>query len=262
MYSDVSGPLRLDFFWSKMIKSNCEHVLEQRSLDEVLGLCEDRKINDYFQIYRIIQLVIGSSSSGKTTAVCNAIMSGVYEFDHLIIAAPGETIKGEGILAKFIERMEKSHAWKNKIHTINITKKGIPSFESLVEFRKKTKGKTLFLIDDWINVVTAKELEMIHRMMNNSSRLSMDMILLLQNANKVPPSIFQNATIISLFPCYIANSQFTAMMARSGAAISQKDAKELLTYCRSHDNKRLELTINKLAPYDKQIRFNNEYIVF
>lgn len=245
-----------------MEQTQCEHVLEQRNLDSVLGLGENREINEYFGIYRIIQLVVGGSSSGKTTSVINAVMQGIYGFEHIMFMAPLETLTGEGILAKFIDKMLKSSKYRNKVHLFNISDHKLPTFEDLVAHRKKIKGKTLLIIDDWINAVNKKELNLINRLMCNSSRLSMDMILMLQNSNKVPPAIFQNATILSLFPCYLAKSQFIAMVNRSGVGLSNQQINQLLIYCKSKDNKRLELTINNIGEYDKQIRFDNEYITF
>ena len=70
-------------------------------LDKILG-SESRKTNDYFGIYKISALVIGSSGSGKTSFVLNLLFSDKLDCDNLVLIIPEESCYS-GLYASLIK---------------------------------------------------------------------------------------------------------------------------------------------------------------
>lgn len=233
------------------------------SLDTVLGCNENRENNAFYECYKISHLVIGGSSAGKSTYVINQIIQGVYEFEQLFIFGPNESIEGTGVLARFIDVAQKSRKLKGKIHLNDLSKHKMPTFAQFTQFASQVKGKILILFDDFINTVNKEELNMIHRLLANCSRLSADIILIVQNLQKLPLWATQNCTIFTVWPRYLAKTQLKALLQnRTNLSLSTAQVDQLISYCRNHEDTRLPLTINNNAEIDKMIRFGNDFVTF
>ena len=240
-----------------MNAKQCGNVFETTSLDNILNNNEARDVNDFYGIYKISHCILSGSGGGKSTFAIQQILSGVYNIDRLFIVAAEETLTS-GIMASFIARLSISPKWEKKLFVYNLSV-GMPSFESI---KSKTKGRSLLLMDDWISICTPKDLKVVHRLLMNGSRLSLDMLLLVQNFSKIPPNIFQNFTLITIFPNFTSKSQIKAICThRSSCSLSSKQIDTLISYARQQ-GKHSYITINNLASIGEQIRVNNEFLTF
>lgn len=240
------------------------------SLDKFLGLNENREINPYFKTYKYNTLIVGTTASGKSTYLLNMIMQNIYPFHKLYLFVPDETINS-GIMAKFIERSQNSPKMKDKIVLYNISEHKTPVFEYFSSEREKYEQKVgsknamkdLFVFDDFIFATTKSEKNFVNRLLVNSSRLSSDVVLLVQSIKDFPPSIFGNIQVFILFYQTVPASQVDAILTRTNVVTSRKQKNKLFKYLEGIETKdpiKEPLTIVTNAPIKYKLTYNNYYI--
>lgn len=243
-------------------------LFKPQSLDRYLGINENREPNEYFRTYKCNTLMVGGTTAGKTTYLLNMIMQGIFPFNKLYLFLPQETMES-GLMKKFIELSKKSDKHKNNIIVYNISEHKIPIFEYFAAERKKdeerNKGKKLkkdlFVFDDFIYATTKNEKVFVNRLLVNSSRLSADTILLVQNINDFPPSTFGNIQIFVLFYDTLASSQNETILRRTGTISTRDQMRKIFNWCdERQEEKPLPLLIVKPVAMKYRLIFNNEYI--
>lgn len=235
--------------------------LDIGSLDKVLGNNESSSINEYFGVNKLNIVIAGGTGSGKSTYLLNLIMQNVFKHHNEYWFLPCESIQS-GIVSKYITKMKQSNR-RNNIFINDLSKHNVPSFNKFVQNKSNTANKDIMIFDDFINVVTKDEMNIIHRLLCNVSRLNSHLLLLCQGVSKLPPTICSNITIWVLFPCYLAKSQIRSIFTnKSTVSLTMKQIDQLIHIARSQDDKRIPLVVNSQQSIDKQIRFGNEYITF
>lgn len=236
------------------------------SLDKKLNLNENREINEYFQTYKCNSLLVGGTTAGKTTYLLNLITQNIFPFNKLYLFAPEETLTS-GLMAKFIN-MAKNSKMKDRIIIYNLSEHRTPVFEYFADQRRRyensIKGvgkKDLFVFDDFIFATTKNEKKFVHRLLVNSSRLSADVLLLVQSIKDFPPEIFGNIQIFIIFAETISRTQVETILRRTGVIDTRSQMFKLLKITNNiNPDPKQPLIIVKSAPVKYRLIFDNNYI--
>ena len=235
------------------------------NLDSALDNNENRTPNPLTRVYKNNVCICGGTSSGKTTFLLNCLLGGIFDVNKIFLFAPTETLTS-GLWVQFL----KKYNTHNQFTVFDLSKDDLPTFKDLSKLRamyEKKMGKNakkwLFIFDDWISLLNGELQQMIHQLLVNSSRISSDVVLLMQTLNKLPPMLSQNITVWVLFINYMSKSQYEMVLTnRSNLSLDKDQKKELIKYVKSNENKHIPLILSTTSPMDEMIQFNGFYLTF
>jgi GTPase SAR1 family protein len=266
----------------KMRKENIIKPLINYDIDKILLDDENRKPNEYFNIYKLNLLVSGGSGSGKTSFIIKLLLNQIIDFDMLILIAPNETIKSgiyKNLILKFndlfgedkilllfnlskdYEGLDKFIKVDNRIIMFN----GLPLFNDIFELKQELNiKKTCLIFDDFISCLNRKQWPIYYEFIHNSSRLNATLISCCQDISKIPPNIRNSYTIVILFVNYLTISNIKTLIKNTvNVILSNEQLDYLIDYIKQDEDKHEPLIlIGSDAPFDKKIIYKNQYINF
>ena len=227
-------------------------------LDKLLG-SESRKPNDYFGIYKISALVIGSSGSGKTSFVLNLLFSDKLDCDNLVLIIPEESCYS-GLYASLIKfKKVKTHNGRIiNVHVIVINKTPFPTVR---QFQEANLVKCCIIVDDFVSCINKHDFEVLKSYTTQISRVSESkLFVLVQDYRKLSVTFRSNFTIFILFTSSVHRAVFDSTIDLFNGYIPKSVVDDFYTTFKLIRYKPL-IFINN-APKDKSIIFDNSYINF
>lgn len=244
---------------------------KSHSLDNYFGIEEVRTKNEYFGVSKMNMILFGSTTSGKTTYLLNLILQRIIPCNRIYIFAPTESLE-IGLWNGFIQKSKAKsgeNPEKKRVFVYNITKDKFPTYDDFLKAREKYNRETkpedrkrdLFIFDDFIKVVDRGEMKYIQRLMTNTSRLSGDVILLMQSMELIGPQIIGNFQVVIIFFKSIADTQFEAVLKRLSVVSNRKQFNELQRFLLDEDLPYEPLiVINDSVPISRKLIFDNSYV--
>lgn len=227
-------------------------------LDKLLG-SESRKPNDYFGIYKISALVIGSSGSGKTSFVLNLLFSDKLDCDNLVLIIPEESCYS-GLYSSLIKfKKVKTHNGRIiNVHVIVINKTPFPTVR---QFQEANLVKCCIIVDDFVSCINKRDFEVLKSYTTQISRVSESkLFVLVQDYRKLSVTFRSNFTIFILFTSSVHRAVFDSTIDLFNGYIPKSVVDNFYTTFKQIRYKPLILVNN--APKDKSIIFDNSYINF
>jgi len=234
---------------------------------------EGREPNEYFDIYKISILCVGSSGSGKTTATFQLIKNNIIDYDFIFICIPFETLPG--LYENFIKTLTK------KVIIINITGKtnkvqeynkikyidGFLMYDDYYnivnEIQKdyKRRVKPLFIFDDFINSLNKFQLNEYYHIIHNMSRMNANSISLAQQYFNIPVYARSSYTILMIFVNYLPLSSSINLLKNSVVNnLNNEQIKKLIDFIKKQPFKHIPLFVVNHNNPNKSIIYNNYYI--
>ena len=264
-----------------IILEDTDKPLIHYDVDKLLFGDESRKVNDFYGIYKLSILSIGSSGSGKTSFLINQLLNGVYDVNVIILFIPEETLNSglyKSLLNKnilpgikfIVSNLSKDDGEVNKLNDNVIIYNRFLTFDDVYEIKrdyvKRTKINKPFLLvfDDFISLFDKKKWLQFYEFLFNSSRLNSYIYCCVQSIKEIPPLIRTNFTIIILFINYLSVSVCKTMLTNSiPLDLTKRNIDDLIYMCKHSDNKHEPLIlVGSTCPRDKKIIYMNKYIIF
>lgn len=182
-------------------------------IDSLLLKGQENRTPNKLGLYRTVALVIGSSGSGKSTAILSMLLTeSIEKYDYYIICLPTESMDS-GIYKTLKEKKELPIVW------INIDDENLPSISEIQnmnreiakQMKKETKDfKVAMILDDFISI--KKIQPMVKRYLTQLSRASCSLYMLTQTYNNLEPAYRKSANVFILFCATITFRVFTEIM--------------------------------------------------
>lgn len=265
-----------------MYQKETDKKIINYDIDSILLDDESRKINEYFNIYKISALVCGSSGSGKTSFLIKLLLNKIIEFDAIILVAPMETLKS-GIYKNFINKYTELFGDNKIMFCFNLSKEykgldeykkiadnvlefeGLPIFDDIFELKKELNiNKNVIIFDDFISLLNRKQWQIYYEYLFNSSRLNSYIFSLTQSGEKFPPYVRANFSVLILFVNYLTLSNIKALIKNTiNIIITNEQLEQLIDFIKHSENKHEPLIlVGSSCPQEKKIIYDNHYINF
>lgn len=190
------------------------------------GLTKERKLDKNYQNHLVkpcsMIVIIGSTGSGKSNAICELIYRKNKAFSRIIILSNGKSNEAiNKLLKKHVEGIE-------IIEDIN-------KLPPLSEFADDMDTEKLLIFDD-CNNNTKKELNIVGNYFNTSRVFGFTCICLAQNFTAVPPQVRRNCNYVCLFKIHDNNIVNTILRTINTDGIPKKELLEKYhDCCKNHD---------------------------